>query len=103
MITLSNKIFDSIFLRLSQVVVVLLSLSSAGSLSAACVPTAATLCISIDDKADVWINGQSMGTFTITLGGCLANPVCVALTAGQVAALSSVGNNYIAVKNQNTA
>src|SRR5258708_846573 len=103
MTTLSNNSLKIIFKRLKKLAVALALFGAAGSLSAACSPSAATLCISIDDKADVWINGQSIGSFNITLGGCLASPVCVALTGPQVAALSSAGTNYIAVRNWNSA
>ncbi|PKL90837.1 MAG: hypothetical protein CVV21_10605 [Candidatus Goldiibacteriota bacterium HGW-Goldbacteria-1] len=41
-----------------------ISLLFAFSVSAACNPTAATLCVAVDDIADVWINGQYIDAFT---------------------------------------
>jgi hypothetical protein len=72
--------------------------------AAVCTPTAATLCVGIDDIADVWINGSCVaacaGDF-VYVDSSTATPIsCLSIPVG---ILSPTGANYIAVRVKNTA
>nr|HPN65581.1 hypothetical protein [Candidatus Goldiibacteriota bacterium] len=54
-----------------------ISVLFAFSVNAACNPTAATLCVAIDDIADVWINSTYMGAFTYVNWDETGVPKCI--------------------------
>jgi hypothetical protein len=70
-----------------------------------CTPTAATLCVGVDDYADVWINGQCvatcLGTDFAYVDGSSGSPVpCISVDPS---ILSATGSNYVAVRVRNTS
>lgn len=73
--------------------------------AAVCTPIAATLCVGVDDYADVWINGQCVltcgGTDFAYVDSTSSSPVaCVSVNP---AILSATGANYVAVRVRNTS
>lgn len=72
--------------------------------SAVCSPTAATLCVGIDDIADVWINGQCvascLGDFSYISAASGTPVACLSINP---AILSPTGANSVAVRVRDTA
>jgi hypothetical protein len=81
----------------------LLSLWAQGH-AATCTPISATLCVGVDDYADVWINGTCVATCAGTdfayVDGSTSTPVpCVSVNPS---ILDPSGVNYVAVRVRNT-
>ncbi len=82
--------------------ITLFNVSPVGAAST-CAPSSARMCAAVDDYADIWINGNLIGNFPYCdSGNAGCQPLCIDLDAAQMNALTNT-NNYIAVKNQNTA
>ncbi len=74
-----------------------ISVLFAFSVNAACNPTAATLCVAIDDIADVWINSTYMGAFTYVNWDEPGVPTCITFNPTILAETQ----NIVAIKVKN--
>jgi hypothetical protein len=98
-------LFKSVAL-VSLITILILNDSQIYSASA-CNPVSAILCAAVDDYADIWINDSHIdvpvtGYFPYCDKNWACSPTCISLTPAQLALLTDT-NNYIAVKDQNTA
>jgi hypothetical protein len=93
--------------NLSLILAILLCVNSCGH-AAPCTPIAATLCVGVDDAANVWVNGQCVASCPAPPSGDFnyipshsTQPVqCIPVS---LALLSADGDNCIAVELINTA
>ena len=69
--------------------------------ASACNPSAAQLCVALDDTAVVYLNGTLIDTFTYCDISWACTPKCIALSPAQMALLLDSGN-VISVYDQNT-
>lgn len=92
-------------MRKSTLLLIALAPLASLARAATCTPFAATLCVAVDDYADVWINGHCMsvcaGSDFAYVDGTSASPVaCISVP---LTYLDPSGTNYIAVMVRNTS